>query len=113
MRKTHGNFRKMEDALNIGMVPATIPQWEERLEYINSVLLTFEKAGYRVPWLDTNTDPVGYVYRNARFYNRIYPLVEHGHRKEARAAAKTLTTQLEGEHPGINGAQGIATEAQR
>lgn len=103
MRDTARAFLKMAESLDSGDLPSRLPAWNAFKEHMITVQISMEKAGLTAPWLNPDADPIGWMERNGRYFNRIAPMIAAGHSAEAKVESKALALKLQNEHPGPNG----------
>lgn len=107
MEKARRSFLAMAESLDANDRPSTLPSWNAFKEQMVTVQISIEKAGLTAPWLNPETDPLGWMERNGRYFNRITPMMLMGHTNEAKAESAALSAKLQNEHPGPNGRQAL------
>lgn len=95
LRGTVYPLQKVREALEAGdLSPGTTPgAIEARAMNYRGALRSAEVAGLTVPWLDYLVDPIGYLDVSIAYVNRVAPLLERGHLKDAKAISADEATR--------------------
>lgn len=86
-------LRRVKKALDGGQEQVKVDDVARYAMAFRGALLSLEKRGFTVPWIDFQTDPVGYVETSVSYVDRVLPLLERGHIKEAKAISAEQTIE--------------------